>query len=119
MVTVLWIVTDLVDSVARLPNVEFPAESVSVARPSVESSDEFCCGMTVIVVVSSAVMGTVKDERLDAIPLEELGATVTVTLSILVVVVVNPAFVTLLSRREASSVVVKSPETSALDTACV
>lgn len=114
-VRMLWVVTDLVDSVARLPNVECP----SVARPSVESSDEFCCGMTVIVAVSSAVMGTVKDERLDEIPFEELGATVTVISSIFVVVVVDQTFVTLLSWREASSVVVSSPEASALDTVCV
>lgn len=109
----------MVDSVARLPNVECTAESVSVARPPVESSDEFCCGMTVTVVVLSAVMGTARDERLDEIPVEELGATVTVTLSIFVVVVVDPTFVTLLSKREVSSVVVKSPEASALDIVCV
>jgi hypothetical protein len=117
-VKVLWVVIVSADPVARLPDVGCLSEPVAVAKPSVESSDEFCCGMTVIVVVSSAVMGTVNDERLDEIPFDELGTTVTVTLSIFVVVVVDPIFVTLFSWREVSSVV-SPPEASAPDTVCV
>ena len=40
--------------------------------------------MTVIVVVSSAVMGTVRDERLDEIPIEELAATVGLVAEIII-----------------------------------